>query len=160
RKGFEQLMSYPFGGRILRDRNVHGPTPIMRQNHEDEQHPEKRCWDHEEIRRNQVLGMIGEECAPRLRGRSPMADHGLRDRRLSKLESELLESPMNARRAPSRVGEAHSVNQFENSPRHGRPALGMATLPPPIESESSPMPCDHCFRLDDRKGRTPATPEL
>ena len=89
-----------------------------------------------------------------------MADHVLRDRRFRKLESELLEFPMNARRAPSRVGEAHSVNQFENFPRHGRPALGMATLPPPIESESSPMPCDHCFRLDDRKGRTPATPEL
>jgi hypothetical protein len=22
------------------------------------------------------------------------------------------------------------------------------------------MPCDHCFGLDDREGRTPATPEL
>jgi hypothetical protein len=67
---------------------------------------------------------------------------------------------VNAWRAPSRVGEAHSVNKFDDFPRHGRPALGMATLPPPIGSESSPMPCDHCFRLDDRQGRTPAAPEL
>jgi hypothetical protein len=35
---------------------------------------------------------------------------------------------------------------------HGRPSLLMATLPAPIESESSTMPCDHCFRLDDREG--------
>src|SRR5215468_11779047 len=43
--------------------------------------------------------------------------------------------------------------------RQGRAALWMATLPAPIEAESSSMPGDHRFRFDDHQGRSPLTPE-
>jgi hypothetical protein len=65
-EGFAQLVSYPFGRGIFRDRNVDGPTAIMRQNHEDKQHPKEDCWNHEEVRRNQILRMVCEKRAPGL----------------------------------------------------------------------------------------------
>jgi hypothetical protein len=65
---------YPFGGRVLRNCNVHGPTPIMRQNHENKQHPEKHGRDHEEVRRNQVTRVVRQKvrhvCEGGLRSRT------------------------------------------------------------------------------------------
>ena len=58
--------------------------------------------------------------------------------------------------APSRA----NPNQIDDFLRHGRPALGMATLPAPVQSESSSMPCDHCFGLDDHNDRSPTIPGL
>jgi hypothetical protein len=107
------------------------------------------------------LRMIREECAPGLRGRRfPTTDHVLRDRRFRKLESELQKLPVNAWRATARVGHAHLANQIDDLSRHGRPALGMTTLPAPVQPESSPMPGNHCFGLDYHKGRSPTIPEL
>src|ERR1019366_2912219 len=55
---------------------------------------------------------------------------------------------------------AHLTNQIDDLSRHGRPALRMTTLPAPVQPESSPMPGNHCFGLDDHKGRSPTVPEL
>jgi len=79
-------MGYPLGRWILRDRDMNGLTALMRQNHKDEQHPEKNSRDHEEVGRNHFLHVVREECAPRLRG-SPRADHVFRNRRFGQLES-------------------------------------------------------------------------
>src|SRR5215469_10233536 len=51
------------------------------------------------------------------------------------------------RGAPQR-GFASEVNDLS---RQGRAALWMATLPAPIEAESSSMPGDHRFRFDDQQ---------
>lgn len=48
-KSFEQLMSYPFSGGVFRHRNVHRPTPIVRQDHENKQHAKEYSWNHKEI---------------------------------------------------------------------------------------------------------------
>jgi hypothetical protein len=50
RECFEQLVSHPFSRGVLRDGNVDGPTPIVRQNHEDKQHPELRHAYHSNAR--------------------------------------------------------------------------------------------------------------
>ena len=67
---------------------------------------------------------------------------------------------MDAGRAPAGIRQAHLANQIDDFPRDGRPALWMATLPTPIESEPSPMPSDDGFGFDDHQGRSPTTPEL
>ena len=59
------------------------------------------------------------------------------------------------RGAPQR-GFASEVNDLS---RQGRAALWMATLPAPIEAESSSVPHDQRFGLDDQQSRSPLTPE-
>lgn len=66
RKGFDQLMSDPVGRWMFGHCEVHDSPSIMRQDHEDTQHPEEYSRHNEKVRRNQVLRVILEECAPRL----------------------------------------------------------------------------------------------
>ena len=49
RESFQQLVSYPFRCGMLGHRNVGDLTTIVRQNHEDEQHPKENGGNHEEI---------------------------------------------------------------------------------------------------------------
>jgi hypothetical protein len=52
------------------------------------------------------------------------------------------------------------VNTWRAPSSDGRPALGMATLPAPVQPESSSMLRNHCFGLHDHKDRSPTIPEL
>lgn len=48
------------------DRDMHNPTPIMRKDHENEEHSEEDGRHNEKVRGNQVVRVILEECAPGL----------------------------------------------------------------------------------------------
>ena len=58
RGSFEHLMGHPFRGGVFRHRNMGDSPTIMRQNHEDEQHPKENRRNHEEIRGDQILHMV------------------------------------------------------------------------------------------------------
>lgn len=77
RKGFEQLASYPFRRGVFRDGHVDGPTTIVRQNYEDKQHPKENGRNYSEVRRDQILRVVCQERAPRLRRWLPMPHHVL-----------------------------------------------------------------------------------
>jgi hypothetical protein len=56
--------------------------------------------------------VVRKECAPGLGGRFPTTDHVLRDRRFGQIESQFQQFPVNAWRAPSRVGEIYQLMEF------------------------------------------------
>src|ERR1700730_4158122 len=66
---------------------------------------------------------------------------------------------MNPRSAPSRIGEAHFVDQINDLMRYRRSTQRMAALPSPAQSESLPVPGDDSFGLNYRQCGFPAAPE-
>src|ERR1700722_15063023 len=56
-------MSDPVGRRMFGHRDTHNPTPIMRKDHENEEHSEEDGRHNEKARGNQVLRVILEEWA-------------------------------------------------------------------------------------------------
>jgi hypothetical protein len=76
------------------------PAPLMAQNDEDKQDSKTDSVDNEEISGDQVIHMITEEGAPRLRGRFALANHVLGHRRLRHLDAELEELTMATRSSP------------------------------------------------------------
>ena len=88
-----------------------------------------------------------------------MTDHVLRNGRFGEFEAELQQFSMNLRRAPERIRQAHLADEIDDVFRDAGSALRMATFPSPIEPESSLVPGDDGFRLDDHECGTPAIPE-
>src|SRR6185437_15697729 len=104
RKSFYQLVRCPFRGGIFRDREMNKPTPVVRENHEDEEDAEEDGGNHEEIRRDKLLCVVFEECAPRLRRRFPTTRHIFSDCRLRQVEAQLQEFSMDLRSTPTGIG--------------------------------------------------------
>lgn len=48
-EGVAQLLPCPFGGGVLGDGDVQEPTPLVAQDHEAEQQPERQRRDDEEV---------------------------------------------------------------------------------------------------------------
>ena len=65
----------PGGRGMFRDGDTHDAPAIMREQHQDEEELARRRRDHEEVGRDQLLRMIGQERAPGLRRPWPAADH-------------------------------------------------------------------------------------
>ena len=104
--------------------------------------------------------MVVEKGAPGLRWRRPTADQVLGDRRLRDLEAQLLELPVNPRRAPQGVGRGHPSDERADLRGDGRAAGPVpAALPGPEELEAGPLPPDHGRGLDDGDGIRPAAPQ-
>lgn len=93
------------------DGDVHDASTMVGQHHQHEQEAARRRWDHEEVGRNELLHVIPQERAPRLRGRLPTADHVFGNRRLRDVDPEFQQFTVNSRRAPQRVGLRHRLNQ-------------------------------------------------
>jgi hypothetical protein len=88
-----------------------------------------------------------------------MADDVLGDRRLRDLDAQLLELPVNPRRAPDGVRRGHPSDERANFQGDGRAAWSVpAALPGPDELEAGPLPPDHGRGLDDGDGIRPAVP--
>src|SRR5438034_3068006 len=73
RARLDQLPPRPIRGRMFRDIKMHQPPPVVAQHHEHEQDPKGRRGHREEIQRDQILGMILQKRAPRLRRRLSLA---------------------------------------------------------------------------------------
>jgi hypothetical protein len=74
---------------VFGDVEVDDVTATMREHDEDEEHSESRGRHGEEIDGHQVVHVISQEGAPRLRRRFGMSQHVLRHRRLRNGDAEL-----------------------------------------------------------------------
>jgi hypothetical protein len=68
-KRFAELLRRPRRRRMVRDRDVHDPAPLVSEDHEHEQQPARGCRDDEEIGSGELLKMVRQERPPRLRWR-------------------------------------------------------------------------------------------
>ena len=133
--------------------------PLVRQDDEDEQDLEHHGGDDEEVDGDEGLKVVLEKGSPGLRWRLPMADdvrgHGC----LGNLDAQLLELPVNPRRAPNGVRRGHPSDERSNLQGDGWAAWSVpAALPGPDELETDPLPPDHRRGLDDGDGIHPAAP--
>jgi hypothetical protein len=99
-EGFYKLPSRPLGGGGVSDVDVDDASPLVRQNHEDEQDLEHRRRHDEEVDADEAPQVVVEKSPPGLRWRPPKAHHVLGHRRLRDLNAQLLELPVNPGRAP------------------------------------------------------------
>src|SRR5271169_2991189 len=96
--------------------------------------------------------MIVKESLPGLRPPSPALRHVLRDRRLRDFNSELQQFTVDAWSAPKPVGQAHLADQAPDLDWNLWPTAMRARLPAPVQAETSPMPPDDRFRLNNCGG--------
>jgi len=106
REGLAKLLGRPRRRRMRGDRDVPDASPIVGEEHQDEQEAAGRGRDHEEIGRYDLADVIPQERPPGLRGRLAPAPHVSRDRRLTDVEPEFQQFAMNPRRPPTRVRPA------------------------------------------------------
>src|SRR2546422_1681885 len=116
----DQLPPSPIRGRMFRDIKMHQPPPVVAQHHEHEQDPKGRRRHREEIQRDQILGVILQKRAPRLRRRPPRPDHELRNRRLRYRQAQLQQLAVDPWRTPDMIGAAHPPNQRSEERRVGK----------------------------------------
>ena len=67
-KGFSQLLSDPRGMGMVRDVDMHDPSASVMQNDEDTQIAKCHGRHGEEVDARKAVGVIRQECFPRLRG--------------------------------------------------------------------------------------------
>ncbi len=109
--GLQQLPCGPHGCRVLCDVEMQDLSPIVAQDEQHKENPEGRRRDCEEIKRNEVSGMIIEKCPPALRWRSGPPDHVPGDSGLRDPDPQLLQLSMDPRRTPQRIGPTHALNE-------------------------------------------------
>src|SRR5260370_26468649 len=155
----DQLPPSPIRGRMFRDIEVRQPAPAVAQHHEHEQDPKGRRGHREEIQRDQILGVILQKRAPRLRRRPPRPEHVLRDRRLRYRQAQLQQLAVNPRRTPERIGAAHPPNQISELRPDRGPTASASTPPRPVAPEPLPVPPHHRLRPHHLQRIPPALPE-
>jgi len=134
-------------------------SPVVSQDHEDEQDLERHRGHREEVDRDQAPEVVVEKRAPGLRRSRSLAHHVLRHRSLGDLNAQLLQFPVNPRRAPEGVGARHPPDQRSDLRGDGRAALTISpALPGPIPREPGAMPPDNGLGLDQGEGFSPAAP--
>jgi hypothetical protein len=82
---------------------VDEPSPRIREDQEDVEYAKRRGWNGEEIRGDDILGVVRQERPSTLRGTLSVTNHVLRDRGLADLDSELEEFTMNPRCTPEGI---------------------------------------------------------
>src|SRR3989454_2732568 len=155
----DQLSPSPIRGRMFRDIEMHQPAPVVAQHHEREQDPKSRRGHREEIQPDQILGVIRQKRAPRLRRRPPRPEHVLRHRRLRDRQAQLQQLPVNPRRTPERIGAAEPPNQVSELRPDRGPTASALTLPRPVAPEPLPVPADHGLGPHHLQRIPPALPE-
>ena len=98
------------GGGVLGHVEVDDPSAMMGEHDENEEHAQARGGDREEVERDEVADMVGEERPPSLGGRGAPLRHEPRDGALADVEAKLQELGMDSGSAPERIRRGHSPN--------------------------------------------------
>ena len=110
-KGFNDLLHRPRGLRMLRDRKVDDSSALVREQHQDEQHVSGEGQDREEVHRDQGRCVIGQECSPRLGGRTTPSLEESRDGPLRDQDAQFAQFAMDARSSPTADSRQPSLPQ-------------------------------------------------
>ena len=154
---FLQLLSGPFCGRMRGDVEMEHTSPIMSQDHQDEENPESQRRYDEEIECDRLIEVVGEEALPGWRriGRSPR--HVLGNGRLTDIDPKFQEFTVDSRSAPKGICATHLTDQLSDLMTHSGSAWPTRpAFPRPVLSECSPMPADYRLWLDNEQSIAPA----
>ena len=133
---------------------------MVGENDQDEEHAQAHGGHGEEIEGDQVPNVIGQECAPGLRGRRGALRHQPGDCALGHVDAELEELTMDSRGAPEGVRGGHAGDQSFDLGVDGRAASGgPAGEFGPVLTEASPLPPQDGVGSHDDEGLFPPDPD-
>src|SRR6516225_12207919 len=93
--------------------------------------PERDCRYDEKVHRDNAIRMVAKKRLPSLRGRAPPPRHILGDAGLADLDAELEKLPVDSRRSPQRVVDAHLADQPANFQQYSWSAAAVPQFPAP-----------------------------
>jgi len=136
---------------------THTATPArseagMPQDQKSIQQPERDRGDHEQIHRRDAVRVISKKRLPSLGWRTPSSRHVLGNGGLPDIDAELEQFAMNPRCTPKRVLNTHVSNELTNLQQSLWSATARSRFPPPIGSESGPVPTDDRLRFENFQG--------
>src|ERR1700730_9713334 len=111
-KCIPELLASPFGRRMSGHIDVDDAPAIVGQYQEDVQDLEPDGRHGEEIHRDQVVDVVRQERAPRLRWGSPAPQHVFAHPGLPDVDAQLEQLAVDARGAPERILSAHSTDEI------------------------------------------------
>ena len=147
-----ELTRNPLGARMRGHAQPQNLTAGMPQDQKSIQQPERDRGDHEQIHRRDAVRVISKKRLPSLGWRTPSSRHVLGNGGLPDIDAELEQFAMNPRCTPKRVLNTHVSNELTNLQRSLWSATARSRFPPPIGSESGPVPTDHCLRFENFQG--------
>ena len=133
---------------------------MVSEHDEDEEHPQARGGDREEIERDQVLDVIGEERPPGLGRRGVPLREEPGDGALGHLDPQLLQLAMDSGGAPQGIRRRHPGDQgfdlgVDGRATPRRPAGELGS----VRAKAPPLPPQHGVWSHDHQGRPPSGPD-
>ncbi len=147
-----ELTRNPLAARMRGHAQPQNLTAGMPQDQKSIQQPERDRGDHEQIHRRDAVRVISKKRLPSLRWRTSSSRHVLGNGGLPDIDAELEQFAMNPRCTPKRVHNTHVSNELTNLQQSLWSATARSRFPPPIGSESGPVPTDHRLRFENFQG--------
>src|SRR6267378_1312525 len=114
REGVHDLLDRPSGGGMLGDIEVEDAPAVMGEDDQNEEDAPASGRNGEEVDRDEVADMVGEEGSPGLRrGRAALREQA-GDGALGDVDAELQEFAVNSRRTPERVRCGHFPDEGDD----------------------------------------------
>ena len=133
---------------------------VMGEHDENEEDAEAGGRHGEEIDRDQVEEVVGEERPPGLRGPEAALRHEPGDGALGNLDAKLEELSVDARGAPQRIRGGHLPDQGGDLGVEGRAPSGWAAREPgPVLAEAAALPAQDSVGRDDDQRLPPTGPD-
>jgi hypothetical protein len=86
--GLNQLLGNPFGGWMRRGPQSQNPAPIMSQDEQTIEKPERNRGDHEQVHRGDAVRMVAQKRPPALRRWPPPPRYAFGHSRLPDIDAE------------------------------------------------------------------------
>ena len=93
------------------------PAPIMPQDEQTIEKPERNRRHHEQVHRGDAVWMVAQKRSPALRRGPPPPRHVLGHTRLPDIDAEFEQLAMDPRSSPQRIGKAHVADQLADIKR-------------------------------------------
>jgi len=147
REGLDDLLSGPLGGGVLSDIEVQNPPAVVGKDDQDEEDPKAGRGYGEEVDRDQVADVVGEERPPGLRGSGAPLGHEAGDRALGDVDAELEELTMDARGTPQGIRRGHCPHKRGDLVTDARTTSGRPTRElAPVLAEAATLPSEDGIR--------------
>src|ERR671918_3071218 len=160
REGVDELLGRPGGGGMRGDVEVDYAPAVMGKHNENEQDTEANGGHGEEVDRDEVADVIGEERPPGLRGLGTTLGHEAGDGALGDVDAELEELAVDARRTPQGIRCGHLPDECGDLGADGWAAgSGPTRRAGPVLAEASPLPSEDGIRRYDNQRPPPANPD-
>jgi len=158
RKGLDELLGRPLGGRVCGHVEMNHFPPCVRKDDQHEEHLEPDRGDGEEIERDELRQVILQEGPPGGRGRLSRADAILLDRGFRHRNPELPQFAENPRGPPLRISRGDLPDQCPDFLAD----RWSARVPPaeagPVVPKTLTLPGEHGRWLHEDQGFPPASP--